>query len=118
MDITLITYKGFPAYRLSTTYWEAVCIPQLGANIAELRGLATGKQWLWENPRVPLAEHGYGCPYAWGSMAGFDECFPAIGPGPYPLPSYKGVEIPDHGELWAVLWNAEVLDGALRTWVE
>jgi galactose mutarotase-like enzyme len=118
MNITLISYQSFSAYHLSTQHWEAVCIPQLGANIAEFTHLATGKQWLWENPHVPLSEHDYGCPYAWGSMAGFDECFPAIGQGKYPLSPYEGVEIPDHGELWAVPWDVEVGDGIVRTWAE
>jgi galactose mutarotase-like enzyme len=118
MLVTPITYKGFHAYRLAAEEWEAVCVPQLGANIAEFTHLKTGRQWLWENPRVPLSEHGYGCPYAWGSMAGFDECFPAIAPGKYPLPPYSGLEIPDHGELWAVPWQVEVVEGGLRMWAE
>jgi galactose mutarotase-like enzyme len=118
MQIQAIDYLGFQAYKLSTSAWEAVCVPERGANIPEFRHLTTGRQWLWVNPREPLARHDYGCPYGWSSASGFDECFPAIAPGLYPLEPYKRREIPDHGELWSLPWSAEVEDGSLRTWIE
>jgi len=118
MRVEPVTYDGFNAYRLSTHIWEAICVPERGANIAEFTHLETGKQWLWVNPRQPLARHDYGCPYGWGSASGFDECFPAIAPDIYPFEPYRGREIPDHGELWPIAWEAEVSGGSLRTWVE
>ncbi|MDQ6693358.1 MAG: hypothetical protein M3014_02920 [Chloroflexota bacterium] len=118
MQITATYYKGFEAYKIGTSVWEAVCVPQLGANIAEITHLATGRQWLWQNPRMPLAEHDYGCPYIQGSMSGFDECFPAIAAGPYPDMPFQGVAIPDHGEVWTSAWTVLVRGDALQLSVE
>jgi galactose mutarotase-like enzyme len=118
MQIEPIEYQGFQAYKLSTSTWEAICVPERGANIAEFRHVQTGRQWLWVNPRQPLARHDYGCPYGWSSASGFDECFPAIAPGIYPLEPYNGWIIPDHGEVWPLSWSSEVMGGALRTWID
>lgn len=118
MRVEPVSFPGFDAFRLSTPTWKAVCVPERGANIAEFTHLATGRQWLWVNPHKALAKHEYGSPYGVGSASGFDECFPAIAPDIYPFEPYKGREIPDHGELWPIAWQAEVLEGKLRTWVE
>ncbi|MBU6428749.1 MAG: hypothetical protein KGR26_07065, partial [Cyanobacteria bacterium REEB65] len=36
---------------------------------------------------------------------GWDECFPAISPGPYPSGPWQGTPIPDHGDLWGSAWE-------------
>lgn len=115
MKIARTEIAGFQAYRLSTSAWETICIPELGANLPEFVDLATGRQWLYVNPEVPIQRHDYGCPYGWGSADGIDECFPAIAQGRYPNGPHASVVIPDHGDLWTLPWVVEEANDVLRT---
>src|SRR5437868_4681450 len=44
----------------------------------------------------------YDSAYSNAWCAGWDECFPAVAPGPYVGHPYNAVNIPDHGELWGI----------------
>jgi galactose mutarotase-like enzyme len=86
---------------------EVAILPAHGGKLIRLVDRRTGRDWLWTNPyltRKPLdvaasfvRDHDTG---------GFDECFPAVSEGPYPASPWQDRRIPDHGELWAVPWDA------------
>lgn len=82
--------------------------PGAGGKIASLLDARTGREWLWSNPRLPLRVPTYGASYVCAhDSGGFDECFPAVAAGPHPAEPWRGVEIPDHGELWGLAWDCE-----------
>lgn len=95
--------------------WVAVA-PHLGAKIVSLR-TEDGREWLWQDPRVPLAPRQYGDRYETQNAGGWDECFPTIAPCLYPEGPWQGIALPDHGELWTLPWEWQRSEDVLETWV-
>lgn len=100
---------------LSDDSLEARILPELGGKIASLIDRATGRDWLWKNPHLPFERPRPGASYVREhDSGGFDECFPAVSEGIYPAGPWQGLEIPDHGELWTVGWDARACEGGLH----
>jgi len=76
--------------------------PHLGGKVSSIVDKADGYEVLFNFPaEIPTAP-AYGKPYDATWYAGWDECIPAIAPGPYPLHPYDGIMIPDHGEVYSI----------------
>lgn len=70
-----------------------------------------GREWLWQNERVPHRLPLDGTSYMeTADSGGYDECFPTVAACHVPadVPVYGGLALPDHGELWAVRPSIEV----------
>ena len=102
------------ALRLDAGNLAATVLPELGAKIASLRW--QGRELLAQNPLTPLRPARYAAPYAEFDASGFDECLPTIGPCAYPEAPWQDVEAPDHGEVWSIPWDWEVMPEALHLW--
>jgi len=77
-------------------------VPALGGKISALE--VGGRQWLWTSDVIPWAEPVDGASYVeTADTGGYDECFPTVGACVVPsgVPTYGGLALPDHGELWA-----------------
>ena len=48
----------------------------------------------------------YDMPYSNSWFAGWDECFPTVGPCPLPGAAPGAPPLPDHGELWGASWTS------------
>lgn len=109
-------WQGHEAWLLSDARLRAVVLPRHGGKIVSLVDARTDRDWLWRNPYLDLAlpreEASYVREYDSG---GFDECFPAVSAGPYPVAPWQDREILDHGALWSVGWDAWVEEDALVT---
>jgi hypothetical protein len=90
---------------------EVTIIPVLGGKISSIRW--SGRELLAQNPSKKLVPARYAAPYADFDASGFDECIPTIGPCNYPEYPWKGVELPDHGEVWSLPWEVWEEDGDL-----
>jgi hypothetical protein len=111
--ISISSIEGeLKAVRISEDDVEAVILPELGGKIASL--CWRGKELLACNPERPFQLARYAAPYADYDASGFDECFPTIGPCQYPDDPWKGVELPDHGELWSIPWQSQIEDNSLH----
>jgi hypothetical protein len=99
--------------RLSNATVSLEVLPSLGGKIISVRSLATGREFLLP-PRRPYARPTYDGSFADSDFSGWDECFPAIAPGPYPDDPWKGSMIPDHGEVWTLPWSWRYRDGVLH----
>ena len=86
---------------------EVALLPEVGGKMISLRS-ASGREWLWQTTRRPYRRPEYGGAFEAYDISGFDECFPGIGEGPYPLSPWEGVVVPDHGELWTLPWETAV----------
>lgn len=84
---------------------EARILPASGGKVSSLRSTRTGKEWLWTDPDRPLAPRPAGGDFADHELSGWDECFPTVGPCPYPDPPFAGLALADHGELWRYPWE-------------
>lgn len=89
-----------------------VVLPDLGAKIASLVRLATGREFLLQ-PAAPrqsiFAKATQFEQYAYG----FDDCFPTVSECEYPDGAFRGAILPDHGELWSTPWKYQVKDNHL-----
>lgn len=114
-----ITHANFPAIELSNEKMSTIVIPRLGAKIASLRSLESGREWLWSNPHLPLAEPQYRGPYTEKfDSGGWDELLPTIDACEMTGTPWAGQRLTDHGELWYRDWQVverEVMedDGAV-----
>ncbi len=108
---------GFEGVRVENGLVSMVLIPALGGKLSSLRDLRTGREWLWRNPRAGFRAHAYGASYVRdANEGGWDECFPTVAECEYPLSPWRGVKVPDHGEIWSQPWNLSITrskDGAL-----
>lgn len=83
--------------RLRVEVW-----PRLGGKVSSVIDKADGFELMFNYPAEIPTEPLYGKPYDTTWYAGWDECFPAVGAGPYPGHPYDNILIPDHGEVYSV----------------
>lgn len=101
--------QGFRAITVSNDLVSFTILPELGGKISSIYDLRTRREWLWTNPHLPYREVGYGASYvAEADTGGWDECFPTVAPCYYPLAPWRGVTLPDHGELWSQPWRENI----------
>ncbi len=94
--------RDFGYIELRGAATRVLVIPSLGGKIAEL--WLAGRQWLWQNPLIPMGPPSEGGSYVeTADTGGMDECFPTVGACRVPgwVKGAGGVELPDHGELWS-----------------
>jgi hypothetical protein len=91
--------------------------PILGGKISSILDKADKFELLFNFPAELPTTSQYGLPYGNGWYAGWDECFPAVAPGPYMGHPYDGIAVPDHGELWGMPTTAvPARDGITTVW--
>jgi hypothetical protein len=91
--------------------------PLTGGKISSLVDKADKFELLFNYPAELPTRAQYDAPYSNGWYAGWDECFPGIGPGKYVGHPYDGIGIPDHGELWGLPTVAvPTKDGITTVW--
>jgi galactose mutarotase-like enzyme len=93
---------GFRGLALANDSLEVQVLPELGGKLVSLVSRASGREWLWRNPHLPLRAAGEGDSYvALHDTGGVDECLPNV------APSHS---LRDHGELWGRPWQVEAHD--------
>ncbi|MGC4030289.1 MAG: hypothetical protein QM754_00880 [Tepidisphaeraceae bacterium] len=95
--------------------WRLEVWPQFGGKVSSMIDKADGHELLFSFPLELPTRCQYGTKYANGWFAGWDECFPAVDAGPYPQHPYEGIQVPDHGELWALPTTAVPTRGGITT---
>jgi hypothetical protein len=101
---------GFGRVVIHNDVMRCEFIPELGAKIAQIRDLRTGRDWLWRHPRMPYVRVPATANYVdEADTGGWDECYPTVGRCLYPAPPWQNQLLPDHGELWcqAPTWELE-----------
>lgn len=111
--------SSLSSHVLSNPELRIEVIPAAGGKIVSFLDRRHDREWLWSNPRLPLRVPTYGASYVREhDSGGFDECFPAVAEGPYPTDPWRGVPIPDHGELWGLEWECKASDRHLAMSVD
>lgn len=90
---------------------RATFAPSLGGKLISLRA-ADGTELMSRSER-PYRQRVPGAAYGETEFDGMDECFPAVAPGPYPLPPWQEREVADHGELCQQAWEVVDTTGGL-----
>ena len=114
------TYRGEPAIQLENGVIRAVVLPNRGAKTASLALRSRrGGDYSLEGLAQPVAEC-YNRPVRYGTVfegedgTGIDDMCPTIAPCTLCTFPWVGTGLPDHGELWALPWQAELSKGTLR----
>jgi len=103
-------YKDIEALICETAAVRAVFLPDYGAKLTSLIGKANGREFLEQDPGVTYRKPVYAGSYVEAECSAFDDMFPTIDTiisSEYP---WEGVELPDHGEVYALKWEYEILD--------
>jgi galactose mutarotase-like enzyme len=103
-----ILRSGLREVRLQNERMSVSLLPEAGGKIAELIDRRTGRNWLWQNPHLPVRRPVYGSDY--GSeldSGGWDEILFSTGPCEVGLPDGTRHRIPDHGDLVGQIWDVE-----------
>jgi len=88
-------------------------LPQIGGKMTSLRRIVSGREFLLQPPERPYRLASYGARFEDYDTSGFDESLPTISDCEYPEEEFKGVALPDHGELWSIPWQHEIRNGDL-----
>ena len=89
--------------------------PQFGGKVSSVVDKADGFELMFNYPAELPPGPLYDRPYGKGWYAGWDECFPAVAAGTYGEHPYKGVLVPDHGELWGLPTISVPAKGGITT---
>jgi hypothetical protein len=87
---------------LANAQLQVVVAPAIGGRVVSLVDRASGREFLWRNPRLKLACCAPGSEYDPNFYGGIDELLPCDIPE-----TIHGIACPDHGELWTLALAAE-----------
>jgi hypothetical protein len=98
--------QGFAVHVLHNDSVELAMAPELGAKVISLKNVHTGREWLWHpEEKLRLFKNLPRDNFAASPLVGMDECLPTIQPC-----SWRGRELPDHGEVWSQPWQVDEYD--------
>jgi galactose mutarotase-like enzyme len=93
---------------LNNDTMAATILPAAGGNISEIIDLRTGRNWLWQNPHIPISNQRCGENYGRElDSGGWDEVLLSITPEQIDIPDERRLFIKDHGDLVRQQWAAE-----------
>jgi hypothetical protein len=108
---------GYPALVLRDQQLRVELLPTLGGKIWQITHQPTGRDLLWQHPRMLPRTVPFRAGYDDVFFGGWDELFPNDMPE-----TLAGEAMPDHGELWSIPWHHAVVQHAdaasVHLWVE
>jgi hypothetical protein len=86
--------------------------------MVSLRDKRTNHEFLFQQNTARYIRGQYGGPLFNEQAAGYDDMFPTISEIYYPEAPWKGIALPDHGEVWSLDWEIRRQQSALTLSVE
>ena len=103
---TGISAEGFESIRLANSRLSVAVLPEVGGKICQLRNLATGRDWLWRNPHIPLRHPAPGLDYDRDlDSGGWDEILFSVKSCHIHMPKGQRLSIGDHGNAVDRAWR-------------
>lgn len=106
-------YKGIECICLENGDMRASFLPGQGAKLCSYYNRKTGYEYIYQGKGTDYKTGTYGQSFLEGECAGVDEMFPNIDAFYYDSYPWEGTHFPDHGELWALPWDARTDEGSL-----
>ncbi|MFC5468575.1 hypothetical protein ACFPPD_07565 [Cohnella suwonensis] len=106
-------YKDIRSVVLESSRLAVTVIPESGGKIQSIYDKFVNREYLLQSPGTSYKRSNYDTRYADGDVSGFDEAFPSIEPCFYPLAPWRGIGVPDHGEVWALPWDCHLAGESL-----
>lgn len=116
MIVTTGTYKGFSSITMENEQIRIEMVPDLGGKLVSILYKPSGKEWMLDSGERPVRQPEYGSSFVEWDMSGWDECFPTINACPWELDS--NIQLPDHGDIWALPWEYRVEENEVISSVE
>jgi hypothetical protein len=89
-------------------------LPSAGGNISGITDLRSGRNWLWQNPHIPITNCRKGMDYGLElDSGGWDEVLLSIAPDRIDIPNEGSRDVEDHGDLIRQQWAAEKITDQL-----
>lgn len=112
-EVSSTTWHGQAAWKLENETVQVIVVPEMGAKIVSLLDKRNQVEWLVGPGQRPFKPALYGAVFTDQDMSGWDEMFPTINACQAPAPtSDQTVQLPDHGEVWAIPWQRMDADKA------
>lgn len=92
---------------LKNDYWELTVLPEVGAKIYDLSWRASGKNYLWHNPRIQPQRYPIDANFDNYWCGGWDDIFPTADSC-----EFKGEVYPNCGELRSLQWSQDSITSA------
>lgn len=83
-------------------------LPDFGGKIQSIYNKEKNKEYLYQSPWEEYKKPSYDTIFEDGEFSGFDEMFPSITKCAYPSEPWKGIMVPDHGEVWSLPWDYKI----------
>jgi len=106
-------YKDLNAITLESGALKIQFLPEFGGKIASLTYKKTGREFLVQAKNTEYKKLKYDGDYCAAECSGFDDMFPSIDRVFYNSYPWKGVEIPDHGEVCGLPWDYSIKNNCL-----
>lgn len=106
-------YKDVSAVALESEAISAVFLPGYGGKLTSVYGKKRGREYLAQAKGKTYLLPSYGEEYILSESAGFDDMFPTIDACYCAQHPWKGVEMPDHGEVYSLPWQYSIKDETL-----
>ncbi|MHB0856307.1 MAG: aldose epimerase family protein [Anaerolineae bacterium] len=108
MRIYASQYKDQQAVTIESDRVAAQFLPTIGAKLASLVHRPSGFEFLVQRSWPQYKLQPYDGVYVDGECSGLDDMFPTIDECCYEQAPWKGVRLPDHGEVWSLPWEHEI----------
>ena len=105
-------YKDTPSFVLESERLRAEFVAQ-GARMVSLVDKRLDHEFLVEQTGEAYLRSSFGHPMTPDQAVGYDDMFPTIDVCHYEEFPWEGIQLPDHGEVWALDWDVVVEDSAL-----
>ncbi len=106
-------YKDQNAVTLESNLIKTQFMPEIGSKMCSFIYKPEDVELLIQRENEKYKLEPYDGNYINGECSGFDEMFPSISECYYESYPWKGIKIPDHGELWSIPWEHEIGDSKL-----
>ncbi len=88
-------------------------LPEIGFKMSSIIYKPKHKEFLFQPSLNKYDIPIYGDDFYKYDTSGMDEMLPTIDHCYYPEGSFKGIELPDHGDLWSIPWDVEILEDSV-----
>lgn len=118
MKITNEIYKGMEAYALENDNIKVTILKSFGGKVASIYYKKQSFEVLFQPTKNKYSVPAYDDNFEDYDTSGWDEAYPTIDKCKYPYDTeLKGLEMPDHGELWSIPWEYAVEGDTLKATV-
>jgi len=101
-------YKDVEAVTLENENLIAQFLPDYGGKMVSFYCKQAAREFLVQAPESTYKKLAYDGDYVEAECSGFDDMFPTIEKAYYLEFPWKGIEIPDHGEVCSLKWDYEI----------